>query len=86
MSITPYIGYFAAVMGTVCWLPQILKTLRTREVRDLSLWTNLMILMTVTLWLVYGFLLGDLPIIVANLFSVSCVSVIVAAKLFWGRA
>lgn len=85
MSMASYIGFLAAIMGTICWVPQVLKTLRTREVKDLSLWTNLLVLQTVALWLTYGLLLGDWPLILANIFSVSCVGTIVAAKLIWGR-
>lgn len=85
MAASTLIGYGAAILGTVCWLPQVLRTLRTREVRDLSLWTNVMILGTVTLWLIYGLMLGDRPIIVANSFSILCVGTIVLAKLLWGR-
>ncbi len=86
MNWAPYIGYFAAVLGTVCWLPQVTRTLRTRTVGDLSLWTNLMLLATILLWLIYGLMSGDWPIIVANIFSFACVGVIVLAKLIWGRA
>ena len=86
MSLAAAIGAVAAVLSGVCWLPQVWKTLRHRAVRDLSLATNLMILVTMLLWLVYGLMMGDWPLILANLFSVACVGAIVAAKLLWGRA
>lgn len=81
-----WIGYAAAVLGTLCWLPQTWKTLRTRSVADLSLPTNLMLLGAVGLWLTYGLLRADPPIILANALSAFCVGAIVAAKLLWGRA
>ncbi|MFN3954287.1 MAG: SemiSWEET family sugar transporter [Pararhodobacter sp.] len=83
---TLYIGYAAAVLGTVCWLPQTFKTLRTRSVDDLSLPTNLILLMAILLWLTYGLLRLDMPLILANLFSSFCVGSIVVAKLVWARA
>lgn len=85
MTATGLIAVAAVVLSTVCWLPQVWKTLRTRAVRDLSLWSNGLILLTMSLWLIYGMLVGDWPLIVANAFSSACVGTIVAAKLLWGR-
>ena len=78
-----YIGYLAAILGTICWLPQTLKTWRSKETKDLSLGANLLILATVTLWLVYGILLGALPLIIANIISILFVGAIVTAKLIY---
>lgn len=78
-----YIGYLAAVLGTIGWLPQAMKTWRTRETKDLSLWTNLLILATVILWFIYGILLGAWPLIVANVLSILFIGAIVTAKLIY---
>ena len=51
---TETIGFLAAILGTICWLPQTIKTWRTRETKDLSLSTNLLILATVTLLAAFG--------------------------------
>ncbi|AUH34405.1 hypothetical protein CUV01_14320 [Paracoccus tegillarcae] len=83
---TTMIGVLAAIFSTICWIPQVLKTLRTREVKDLSLGTNVMVLTSVSLWLAYGLSLGEWPLILANIFSIICVGTIVLAKLAWGRA
>lgn len=80
----PYVGYLAAFLGTVCWMPQAWKVWRWRETRALSLPANLMFLATVSLWLIYGIMVGDWPIIIANIFAVSMVLIIVAAKLKFG--
>ncbi|SEQ75440.1 SemiSWEET family sugar transporter [Thalassovita taeanensis] len=76
-----YIGYFAAILGTICWLPQAIQVWRTRDTKSLSLTANLLFLLTVTLWLIYGVMITDWPIIVANIASVSAMIAIVAAKL-----
>lgn len=78
------IGALAAVLGTVGWLPQAIKTIRDRDTRSLSLGTNLLILATVSLWLVYGLALGSWPLIAGNLVSVVLVGIIVAMKLRHG--
>ena len=83
-DITPFIGYLAALLGTICWVPQAMKVWQTGETRALYLWANLLFLATVTLWLVYGVMIGDWPLILANIVAVALVSAIVAAKLKFG--
>lgn len=78
------VGAMAAVVSTVCWLPQTIKTWRSRQTKDLSLPANLLILASVTLWLIYGLMLGAWPLIAANMVAVSLVSLIVIAKLKYG--
>lgn len=37
------LGYAAGLLTTLCWLPQLLRTLRTRSARNLS-WPHLTVL------------------------------------------
>lgn len=76
-----YLGYSAAFMGTICWLPQAWKAWASRDTSGLSLAANLMFLLTVTLWFLYGLLVGDWPIIIANICAILIVLSIVAAIL-----
>ncbi|WP_109310859.1 MULTISPECIES: SemiSWEET family sugar transporter [Ruegeria] len=78
------IGGAAAVLGTICWLPQTLKTWRSRETKDLSLPANLLILSTLTLWLAYGLMIAAWPLILGNVISILLVGAIVIAKLKFG--
>ncbi|AXT28018.1 hypothetical protein D1823_16460 [Ruegeria sp. AD91A] len=78
------IGGAAAVLGTICWLPQTLKTWRSRETKDLSLPANLLILTTLTLWLIYGLMISAWPLILGNVISILLVGAIVTAKLKFG--
>ncbi|WP_108861882.1 SemiSWEET family sugar transporter [Ruegeria sp. Alg231-54] len=78
------IGGAAAVLGTICWLPQTLKTWRSRETKDLSLPANLLILTTLTLWLAYGLMIAAWPLILGNVISILLVGAIVIAKLKFG--
>lgn len=82
--IAPYVGYLAAILGTVCWIPQAWKAWASRDTSGLSLPSNLMFLATVSLWLTYGLMVGDWPLILANICAVTAVLVIVAAKLKFG--
>ena len=76
-----YLGYFAAFMGTICWVPQAWKAWASRDTTGLSLAANLMFLLTVTLWFIYGIMVGDGPIIIAHICAILIVLSIVVAKL-----
>lgn len=78
------VGTTAAVIGTISWLPQSVRTIRTRDTSGLSLWTNLLLFTAVSLWLVYGLALGSWPIIGANAISMVLIGTIVCLKLRYG--
>ncbi len=60
------LGLIAAAFTTVAFIPQAVKTLQTRHTADISFWMYLLLNIGVLLWLVYGILLGDLALILAN--------------------
>lgn len=84
VTMVDIIGAVAAVTGTLSWLPQAVRTIRTRDTHALSLVSNLLVLATVGLWFAYGVALGALPLIAANGISLVLVSVIVVMKLVHG--
>ena len=61
-----YIGSIAAILTTAAFLPQVIKTHQTRHTKDLSMLMYIMFSIGLVMWLVYGFMLGELPIIGAN--------------------
>ncbi len=63
------IGLAAAFLTTVAAVPQVVRCWRTRHVRDISLWQPLLLVLGMLLWLWYGLLLGDLPLIIGNIVS-----------------
>lgn len=66
MPIHFYIGMTAAVLTTAAFLPQVIKAHKSRHTGDLSLIMYLMFTAGVFLWIIYGFIFGELPIIIAN--------------------
>ena len=60
------IGLAAAFCTTVAFLPQVLKTWRTRSTGDISLAMFLVFTTGIFLWLVYGVIIRDVPLIAAN--------------------
>lgn len=81
MSAADLIGYVAGVLTTASFLPQVVKTWRSGSARDLSLMWLAAFATGVGLWLVYGILLGAVPIIVPNVITFSLLMVLVALKL-----
>ncbi|QCK17098.1 hypothetical protein DCC35_15175 [Mangrovivirga cuniculi] len=60
------IGIVAGCCTTIAFLPQVIKTWRTKSARDLSLSMFLIFFTGVLLWLIYGIVVADLPVILAN--------------------
>ena len=78
---TEYLGYAAGSLTVMSFVPQVWKAWRTRSTRDLS-WTMVVLLIVSGLmWLSYGMLTGDVPLIVTNAGMVSMNLGILAAKI-----
>ena len=60
------IGLAAAFCTTIAFLPQVIQTWRTRSTKDISLAMFLVFTTGIFLWLIYGLILRDLPLIAAN--------------------
>lgn len=65
MSIT-LLGFIAAFCTTVSFLPQAIKTLKTKRTKDLSLPMYAILAIGVFLWFLYGILIKDKAVTVAN--------------------
>ncbi len=81
MPWTDLIGYLAASLTTLSFLPQALHTFRTRDVRGISLGMYTLFAAGVALWLVYGLLLGAWPIVAANAVTLALALAILVMKL-----
>lgn len=69
MDFISIIGLLAGALTTISFLPQVIKTWKSKSAKDLSLVMFLSFCSGVALWLVYGILVNDIPIIVANAFT-----------------
>lgn len=79
------LGLIAGLLTTICWIPQLVRSLRTRSTGDLS-WGYLLALTAgVALWMVYGILRLDLAILVSNLFGLACLGTLIVIKALPGR-
>tara|TARA_B100000427_G_C14963862_1_gene357977 strand:+ start:200 stop:466 length:267 start_codon:yes stop_codon:yes gene_type:complete len=65
-SIGQYLGYLAGLLTTIAFIPQVLKVWKTKSTEDISIWMFLIFTTGVFLWLIYGLLIKNNSIIVAN--------------------
>jgi MtN3 and saliva related transmembrane protein len=66
LDLLKLIGYAAALLTTISFLPQLVRTIRTRSACDLSFGMLALFLAGISLWLIYGLLSRQMPIILAN--------------------
>ena len=76
-------GTVAATLTTLAFVPQALKTLRTRDTRSISLGMYVVFTVGVVFWLAYGFVLQSWPMILANLVTLVLSLAILSMKLAW---
>jgi MtN3 and saliva related transmembrane protein len=75
------IGYMAASLTTLSFLPQAIKVIKTRDTKSISLIMYILFSIGVALWLLYGILLHNLPILIANAVTLALALVILYFKL-----
>ena len=84
MPATELIGSFAATLTTASFLPQVWQVWRTRHTKDISLAMYAAFTCGVALWLIYGVLLNEWPIILANGITLLLAGTVLILKLRFG--
>jgi MtN3 and saliva related transmembrane protein len=84
MPLLDYTGYAAALCTTSAYVPQVLRVWRTRSTKDISLKMFLVLVTGLSLWLVYGFWRGEVPLIIANGITLVLASTILYFKIRHG--
>ena len=75
------VGYGAAVLTTLAFIPQTLKSWKTRDLSGVSLSMYSLFTLGVALWLTYGILLGSWPIILANIITLALAGTVLFLKI-----
>ena len=78
-------GYFAAILTTAAFLPQLTKTLKTKKADDVSLTTLIMFIIGVLSWVIYGYKISSSPILIANLITLVLNLMILISKIYFSR-
>lgn len=82
MNWTDLIGFIAASLTTASFVPQAWKVIRYKKVKDLSFTMYAMMFTGQGGWLIYGLLIQDFPLILANIIGCSLTGTILAYKIF----
>ncbi len=83
-AIPSSIGFIAAILTTVAFVPQVRKVWCTRSAKDVSLGMYTLFTLGVALWLVYGILIHSWPVILANVVTLVLAGMVLAMKLKFG--
>jgi len=81
MDYLTMLGLVAGLLTTASFLPQVIKSWRSRRTQDISLVTFLVLSGGTLLWLLYGIIKNDIPIILANGITFILVMIIIALKI-----
>lgn len=84
MTIATLLGLMAGTFTTAAFVPQLLKTWRSRSARNISLGWLATFISGISLWLVYGLLIQSLPVILANGITLILTLFILRCKLRFG--
>jgi MtN3 and saliva related transmembrane protein len=66
MELVTAVGLLAGTLTTIAYVPQVVKSWRTGSTTDISLTMFAIMVSGVTLWLIYGAFVRDIPIVIAN--------------------
>ncbi len=79
-----WLGYVAATLTTLAFVPQALKTIRSRDTQGISLGMYAVFTVGIAFWFGYGIVLGSWPMIVSNVITFALSATILALKLRHG--
>jgi MtN3 and saliva related transmembrane protein len=75
------LGFVAATLTTAAYIPQVIRTIKTKSTEDLSLAMFSMMFTGMVCWMVYGFLIDNKPLIIANIIASGLSFIILFYKL-----
>ena len=80
--IIDFLGYIAATITTIAFLPQIIKTVKSKSAKDVSMGMFVLFTTGVFLWIVYGVLTTAYPVLIANtvIFCLALTQIILKIK------
>ena len=79
------LGLTAGVITSISFVPQILKAYQTKKLEDVSYTMYLILTIGLILWLMYGILIEEMPVIAANAFGVGCCLFTIGLKYLYSR-
>ena len=80
-----FFGYFAAILTTAAFLPQLIKTIKTKKAEDVSSLTLIMFICGLGSWIIYGYKISSLPILTANIITLILNLFILISKVYYSK-
>jgi MtN3 and saliva related transmembrane protein len=81
MTVVESVGFMASLLSVLNQFPQAIKVFRSKDTHSISLLMYCIVVVCITLWMVYGILLHDGPLIWANLLSLFPITYIFIMKV-----
>ncbi|WP_332824884.1 SemiSWEET transporter [Ramlibacter sp.] len=85
MEVSDMLGYAAATLTTASFVPQAWRTFRTKDVSGISLRMYSVFTLGVAVWLAYGIVLGEVPMMIANASTLVLALAVLVMKLKYGK-
>jgi len=81
MNTISFLGYLAAVLTTISFVPQAIKIIRTKDTKSISLVMYTLFSVGVLCWIIYGIANADVPVALANIVTLFFASIILICKI-----
>ncbi|WP_028744872.1 SemiSWEET transporter [Rhizobium mesoamericanum] len=78
------LGYLAAFLAAVAFVPQAVKTIRSRDATAISFWMYLIFTVGEAFWLAYGIAIQSWPVILLNAIVLALAAIILTFKVRYG--
>jgi MtN3 and saliva related transmembrane protein len=85
MQLSDVLGYLAATLTTTAFLPQAWRCFRTKDVSGISLRMYSVFTVGVGVWLAYGVVLGELPMMISNGLTLVLACAVLVMRVRYGR-
>ncbi len=84
MDVSTALGLTAGALTTLAYLPQVVKTWKSKSTKDISTGMFVALCLGLLMWIFYGFSISSMPVIVANIVSLVLVFIVLALKIKYG--
>mgnify|MGYP001572657600 CR=1 FL=1 len=85
MSLADYLGFIGGGIVTLGIVPQVIRIFKLKSARDISAIFNLALLVGMSMFFIYGIILGLLPLILWNSIGMVLISILLYGKWKYGR-
>ena len=78
-------GFLAAILTTIAFIPQLIKTWKDKKAEDVSIYMLILFIIGVFLWIIYGYEMHAMPVIIANIITFILNLLILILKLTYEK-